>query len=49
VSKLREDIRRLSKHAALIGVVIAIVCHLLPPQYRVACDAIAKICRGEAP
>lgn len=45
--KLLADIRRLWHHAALIGVALAIICRVVPPHYRVACDALAQLCRME--
>lgn len=45
--KLFADLKRLWRHAALIGAVVAVVCHLVPPHYRVACDALASLCRME--
>lgn len=40
------DLRRLRRFAAIAGVVLAILCHVLPPDRRAACDAIASICTG---
>lgn len=40
MDKLKADIKRLWKHVTWIGVVLAIFCHSVPPQYRAACDAI---------
>lgn len=44
VRKLVADLKRLWRHAALIGAVLAITCHVVPPQYRVACDVLAQLC-----
>ncbi len=44
MSKLLEDLKRYRKHAAAIGVAFAIACRLLPPQYRVLCDAVHQLC-----
>jgi len=41
-----EDLRRLRRYAAIAGMVLAIVCHIVPPKYRAACDALASICTG---
>lgn len=40
------DLRRLRRHAAVVGVVLAILCHIVPPEYRAACDALASLCTG---
>jgi hypothetical protein len=40
------DVKRLYKHAAIIGAVLALVCHTVPPQYRVLCDQLANFCKG---
>lgn len=47
LARLKRDIRRFSKHAAALGFVIGLVCHLLPPQYRAVCNAIASLCGAE--
>ena len=42
-----EDIgrlKRIAKVAFTIGTVLAVVCHLLPPQYREICRAVANVC-----
>lgn len=42
--KLSDDLKTLYKRAAVIGVVLAIACHVVPPEYRVPCDALAQLC-----
>lgn len=44
MNKLVTDVKRLYKHAALVGAVLAAFCHIVPPQYRVVCDALAQLC-----
>lgn len=44
-SPLERDIRWLVKHAALVGFLLAILCHLVPHQYRVLCDKVAHLCK----
>lgn len=34
------------KRVAFAGVVLGIVCHLLPPQYHAVCQAVANVCTG---
>lgn len=46
MSKLIADIKRLYKHAAVIGFIVALICHFLPPDYRVVCDAVKQLCQG---
>lgn len=41
------DAKKFAKMAAIAGSVLAMLCHLLPPHYRVICDQLAAICRGE--
>lgn len=46
-STLVTDLRRLRKlrrHAVAVGAILAIVCHLIPPHYRVVCDLLASLC-----
>jgi hypothetical protein len=43
-AKLVRDWKRFSKIAAKIGIVLAIVCHALPPHYRAPCDVLARLC-----
>lgn len=32
------------KHAAMIGFLLALLCHLLPPSARVICDSVKELC-----
>lgn len=41
---IRGDLVRFRKHAAVIGAMLAIICHIVPPDYRAVCDALASIC-----
>jgi len=43
-SRIVADIRYLWRHAAAIGIVLAVLCHLVPPQYRALCDQVKSIC-----
>lgn len=45
-SLLERDVRWVIKHAAAIGFFLALVCHFIPPHYRVICDKIAHLCTG---
>jgi hypothetical protein len=38
--------KRISKRAALIGIVLGLACNLLPADYRAACHAILNVCTG---
>jgi hypothetical protein len=38
------DVKRLSRHAAAFGFVLALICHMLPPHYRAVCNTIASLC-----
>ncbi len=40
------DRKKIAKRAALIGAVLAIICNLLPHEYRAVCHAIAQVCTG---
>jgi hypothetical protein len=44
-AKLVRDWKRLSKFAVKLGIVLAIVCHALPPRYRAPCDHLKALCR----
>lgn len=44
--KISDDAKKAAKYGARVGFVLAIVCHLLPPDYRVACELLAKLCTG---
>lgn len=41
---LERDVRWLLKRAALIGMLLGLVCHFLPPQYQAICGKIAQLC-----
>jgi len=49
LQKLVQDAKRVAKLAAKLGAILAVVCHLLPPHYRVPCDAFARICSSLTP
>jgi len=44
--KISDEAKRASKRAAQFGVALAILCQLLPHDYRVICEAVAQVCRG---
>lgn len=44
-----EKVSGLTKYAAKVGFVLAIICHLLPPHYRVLCGYLASVCHGDLP
>jgi hypothetical protein len=44
--KAPPDVKKVTKKAALIGVALAVLCHFLPPDYRVICQALSKFCTG---
>lgn len=46
LNRLAADIRRLASWAARWGAALAIICHLLPPHYRLPCEAVAKVCHS---
>lgn len=37
---------RRAKRAALLGAALAIVCHLLPSDYRAPCEVLLSVCTG---
>jgi hypothetical protein len=41
---LSADARRLYRTMLKWGALLAVLCHLLPPHYRAACNALASIC-----
>ncbi len=41
-----EARKKLYKRAAQVGLVLAFVCHFLPPDYRVVCETVARVCSG---
>lgn len=43
---LTDDARKLARKAARLGAALALLCHVLPPEYRAVCEAIADVCRG---
>lgn len=41
--------KRQRKHVAIAGVlgaILGLICHALPPEYQVACHTVLKICTG---
>jgi hypothetical protein len=46
---IKEDASRLKKLvrvAMAAGIVLALLCHLVPKHYRAICDAVATLCTG---
>lgn len=39
-----EQAKKWIKRAAALGAVLGLFCNLLPPDYRVVCNAIADVC-----
>lgn len=44
--KLSDDAKKAAKYGARIGFLLAIVCHLVPPEHRAVCELLAKLCTG---
>lgn len=42
--KLTEDVKKAAKYGARIGAVLAVLCHLLPPEHRELCSTIVNLC-----
>ena len=42
----KQQKRKHAAAAALLGAILAIICHALPHEYRVACETVMKICTG---
>jgi hypothetical protein len=41
--------QRQRKHAAagaVLGVILGLICHALPPHYQAACQTVLNICTG---
>jgi hypothetical protein len=43
-AEVRALVRKYVTRAAIIGFVAALVCHSVPPEYRVACQLVARVC-----
>lgn len=46
VPSLTEDAKKFARRGAQLGAVLAVICNLLPHEYRAVCSAIADVCRG---
>lgn len=42
-----DAVKKWRRRAAIAGVVLALVCKSLPPDYQAPCEALARICTGE--
>lgn len=40
----KATLRKWRRRAVIIGVVLGLVCKMLPPDYQAPCAAIAKLC-----
>lgn len=45
-----EDVKNTAakpvKWAVLVGVVLALACHMVPQDYRAVCELLASVCTG---
>lgn len=41
--------RRMKKIVALAGLILALTCQALPPEYQAPCQAIVHLCTGGIP
>jgi hypothetical protein len=41
-----EERKKWYRRAAIAGIVIGLLCHCLPPEYRAACETVSRICTG---
>ena len=41
---LSKDLKRLFKWSSVLGMILGIVCHFVPPEYQSACHAIISAC-----
>ncbi len=41
---LLVDMKKVSKRAAQLGIVLALVCRLLPDDYKIVCSALLQLC-----
>ncbi len=42
----KAAIAKWRKRAVIVGVVLALICKTLPPDYRAICEAAAQLCTG---
>lgn len=49
IAQLVADVKRLYGLAVKLGAILAVVCHILPPHYRVPCQAVAQFCSNLTP
>lgn len=46
VPSLKKDLKRLFKWSSVLGFVLGLVCHAVPPEYQAACHAIISACNA---
>lgn len=46
MSEEPSQVKKIVKRAAVAGFVLALLCPVLPPEYRPVCELIAKLCTG---
>lgn len=44
-----KKVKKLVKKGWWLGVLLGLVCHLVPPHYQVACKALADACSSLLP
>ena len=43
---MTDATKKTARRGVIVGAILAIVCHIVPPDYRALCDAVATICSG---
>lgn len=41
-----RDAKRLFKWSSVLGMILGLVCHCVPPEYQTACHAIISACNS---
>jgi hypothetical protein len=46
IEDVKNTAAKPAKWAALIGVLLALACHMAPQDYRAVCQALVSVCTG---
>ncbi len=44
--KIPKEVKKAAKWGAVLGFVLSLLCQYAPPDYRVACETVVKLCTG---
>lgn len=44
--RFKADLKKVRKYALWVGIALAVICKMLPPDYQAPCHTLASFCSG---